>query len=84
MARPPLERETVLQAIADPSRTRPVTLAELVTVTELSPSTIRRDVASGLLPAARRVKRGSSRILVPVDAARRYLRDLGHNLQPAA
>lgn len=74
----------MLQSIKDQDRTRPVTIAELAAVTELSPSTIRRDIAAGLLTAHRRLKRGSSRLLVPVEVARQYLRDLGHNIQPAA
>ncbi len=84
MARPPLERLTVLQAIKDPTRTRPVTLAELSAVTELPAKTLRRDIAAGELKAARRRARGSCRYLVPVAEARRYLQQMGHDVRPAA
>lgn len=74
----------MLQTIADPARTRPVTIAELAVVTELPPKTLRRDIAAGELAASRRRSRGSCRYLVPVKEARRYLQQLGHDVRPAA
>lgn len=67
----------MIEALFDSTRIAPATVAELAAVTALSSDTIRRDIEEGELRAVRRTQKRRTRYSIPIDEARRYIRQLG-------